>query len=89
MKIFLNLLKSLKVPGCSTNNNYLYGKEFVVETDHKPLQSIFAKSITKAPPRTQRFSLHLQRYNLRIDFTPGRHMYIADMLSRAYLQNGY
>ena len=73
--------------GTNKFHDYLYGKEFVVETDNKPLQSIFAKSITKAPPRIQRFLLRLQRYNFTIEFIPGRHLYIADMVSRAYLQD--
>jgi hypothetical protein len=38
-------------------HDYSYGKRFKVETDHKPLQPIFAKSIIKAPPRIQRFLL--------------------------------
>jgi hypothetical protein len=66
-------------------HDYLYGKRFKVETDHKPLQPIFAKSIIKAPPRIQRFLLRLQRYDFDVEFTPGKYLYIVDTLSRAYL----
>ncbi len=71
--------------GTDTFHDYVYGKQFTVETDHKPLKPIFAKSIAKAPPRIQRFLLRLQRYSFDIEFTPGKYLYIADTLSRAYL----
>ena len=57
-----------------------------VETDHNPLVLIFQKSIHLAPKRLQRMLLRLQRYNLNVTYLPGSQMYIADMLSRAYLQ---
>ena len=72
---------------CSRFNQYLHGRELTtVETDHKPLVPIFQKSIHSAPKRLQRMLLRLQRYNLNVTYLPGSQMYIADMLSRAYLQ---
>ena len=73
--------------GTEKFHEYLYGKKFVIETDHKPLQPIFAKSITKASPRIQRFLLRLQRYDSDAEFTPGKYLFIADALSRAYLSD--
>ena len=67
--------------------HYLYGERFVIETDHKPFQPILSKSITKAPPRIQRFLLQLQRYDFNVEFTPGKYLFIADALSRAYLND--
>ena len=67
--------------------DYLHGKRFVIETDHKPLKPICSKSITKAPPRIQRFLLQLQRYDFDIEFTPGKYLFIADVLSTAYLSD--
>ena len=55
----------------------------VVESDHKPLQAIFKKSILTAPSRLQRMLLRLQRYNLEVHYKKGKEMYIADHLSRA------
>lgn len=41
------------------------------------------KQLCKAPARLQRMLLQLQKYDLNIAYTPGKHMYIADTLSRA------
>ncbi|KAK2704438.1 hypothetical protein QYM36_016737 [Artemia franciscana] len=39
---------------CKTFHQYLFGRTICVTTDHKPLESIFGKSIQRAPPRLQR-----------------------------------
>ena len=68
-------------------NQHLHGRELTtVESDHKPLVPIFQKSLHSAPKRLQRMLLRLQKYNLHVKYLPGSQMYIADMLSRAYLQ---
>ena len=36
---------------------YVYGRPVLVETDHKPLESIYKKSLTSAPRRLQRMLL--------------------------------
>ena len=66
---------------------YIYGKETKIETDHKPLESIFKKPLLKCPKRLQRMLLQLQRYNLQVRYKPGIKLYIADTLSRDYLPN--
>ncbi|XP_048583466.1 uncharacterized protein K02A2.6-like [Nematostella vectensis] len=40
--------------GVERFEHYLYGRPIKVETDHKPLESIFKKSIISAPKRLQR-----------------------------------
>ena len=57
-----------------------------METDHKPLESIFKKSLLAAPCRLQRMLLRLQRYNLAVSYKPGSQMLLADHLSRAAQQ---
>ena len=71
--------------GCERFHQFLYGKEIKVDTDHKPLEAIFKKPLSSAPPRLQRLLLRLQRYDLNVTYTPGKYMYVADTLSRAYL----
>ena len=51
--------------GCQKFSQYITRREKVtVESDHKPLQSIFKKLLLCAPSRLQRMMLRLQRYNL-------------------------
>ena len=38
---------------------YLYGRKVLVESDHKPLEAIFKKSLLSAPKRLQRMLLRL------------------------------
>ena len=62
------------------------GAVITVETDNKPSQSIFKKSLLTAPSRLQRMLLRLQRYNLNVTYKPGSQMYVAGHLSRSYLR---
>ena len=73
------------VHGCTRFDQYVYGREITVESDHKPLESIFKKPLLSAPKRLQRMLLQLQRYNIKLVYKPGTQMYIADTLSRAYM----
>ncbi|KAL1447039.1 hypothetical protein WDU94_005679, partial [Cyamophila willieti] len=69
-------------------NQFLYGRQFTLRTDHKPLVSIFHpnKSIpVMAAGRLQRYALFLLGYNFDIEFC-GSTSNIADMLSRLPLQ---
>ena len=67
--------------GCERFNMYTYG------ADHKPLESILKKTLFKVPPPLQRMRLRLQKYNLKVRFVPGKFLYIADTLSRAFDQS--
>lgn len=68
---------------CSKFNDYIYGKPVTVETDHQPLVTIIKKPISTAPARLQRMMLQLQKYNINLVYKKGKHMYLADTLSRA------
>jgi len=71
---------------CQRFSQYLSRREKItVESDHKPLQAIFKKSVLAAPCRLQRMLLRLQQFNLDVTYKPGSKMYIVDHLSRAYL----
>jgi hypothetical protein len=69
-------------------HTYVYGRQFTVETDHKPLTAIVKKSLASAPKRLHRMLLRLQRYNFTLVYRPGSRMLIADTLSRAPLAGG-
>ena len=69
------------VYGCEKFHTYLYGRTFIVEMDHKPLEMISLKNLTAAPAHLQRMLLCLQQYDLVITHRPGREMLLADALS--------
>ena len=63
-------------------NHYVFGKQVVIETDHKPLESIWKKSIPSASPRLQRLLLKMAKYNVEMRYIQGKTNVIADALSR-------
>ena len=66
-------------------NKFIYGKQVTVESDHKPLEAIITKPLSQAPPRIQRLLIRLQKYQPMVKYVPGKFLFIADTLSRAYL----
>ena len=71
--------------GMEKFETYLYGRKVLVESDHKPLEAIFKKSLLNAPKRLQRMLLRLQRYEFEVSYKKGTSLLMADPLSRAYL----
>ena len=71
---------------CTKFHQYIYGKCTDVQTDQPPLESILRKPIAKASPRLQRMMLQLQRYTLNVMYVPGKLIYMADMLPRAFIR---
>ena len=53
-----------------------------VQTDHKPLEAIWKKSIATACPRLQRLLLILAGYEIELEFISGKDNAVADALSR-------
>ena len=56
------------VYGCQKFHQYIYGREVEVETDHRPLESIFKKPLHQAPFRLQKMLLQLQSYDLKVRY---------------------
>ncbi|KAK5866505.1 hypothetical protein PBY51_020693 [Eleginops maclovinus] len=71
--------------GMEKFHQYTYGRKVTVQSDHKPLENIVKKPLLSAPKRLQRMLLRLQRYDIDVNYVPGRDMLLADTLSRAYL----
>ncbi len=71
---------------CEKFTDYILGKRFLIETDHKPLVPLLnTKQLDCMPPRILRFRLRLARYDYLVHHVPGKEMYTADTLSRAPL----
>ncbi|KAI8480674.1 hypothetical protein Bbelb_415670 [Branchiostoma belcheri] len=71
--------------GLERFHQYTYGRQVRVQTDHKPLEMIVLKPLHAAPKRLQRMLMRLQQYDVKITYKPGKEMFLADTLSRAYL----
>lgn len=65
--------------GCQKFHQYIYGRTVTVESDHKPLESIFRKPLLSAPMRLQRLLLAVQKYDFKNEYKPGKLMFAADV----------
>lgn len=63
-------------------HDYVYGKKVTVESDHKPLESIWKKSINRAPPRLKKLILECMPYSPDVIYKKGVDIPLADILSR-------
>lgn len=73
---------------CQRFHYLLYGREFTVESDHKPLETLIKRDIDDVTMRLQRMFMFLLKYPLmNVIYKPGKEMLIADCLSRAQLKD--
>ena len=63
-------------------NHYVYGKAVKLQTDHKPIVAASKKQISKTSPRLQRLLLRMSKYDVDLEYLPGKQNVIADALSR-------
>ena len=61
---------------------FLYGRKFILQTDQKPLVSIFRKHMIDVSPRIQRITIRAWQYDFVPQHIPGRINVISDSLSR-------
>lgn len=66
-------------------NQYTFGRHVNVESDHKPLEVILQKPLSRAPRRLQSMMMRLQKYDFTVHYERGKNMHLADTLSRAFL----
>ena len=76
--------------GVSEFHKYIYGREFTIITDHKPLLGLFkedrAISLTGSV-RVQRWALVLASYHYQLVYKPGSKISNADRLSRLPIED--
>ncbi|RVE55527.1 hypothetical protein OJAV_G00235410 [Oryzias javanicus] len=69
---------------CERFQEFLIGKSFHMETDHKPLVPLLgSKRLDELPPRIQRLRMRLMRFAFTISHVAGKNIATADVLSRA------
>ena len=68
-------------------HQYTYGRQVMIQNDHKPLENILSKPLGEAPKRLQNLMMRLNKYNIKFQFIPGTKLVLADTLSRAHLQD--
>ena len=68
------------VDGIKKYYYYLYGAQFILETDHMPLTSIGTTKTANA--RLTRWALYLQQFNFAVKYIKGSENVGADLLSR-------
>lgn len=64
---------------------YVFGQEFLIHSDHKPLVYLF--NISDASDRLMRWRILLEEYDFKVIYTPGKNNVVADALSRIELCN--
>ena len=71
----------------STNKfrEYILGKTTVVQTDHKPLETILRKPMATVPLGLRAMMLKVSGYELKEEYPPGKKQFLADNLSWASL----
>ena len=66
-------------------HQYLFGNQFSLKTDHKPLLGLFSEEKglpTRAAARILRWALQLSAYQYKLEYRPGHSNANADALSR-------
>ena len=81
---YVNIEREMQaaVFGAERFHTYIYGWSFMIESDHKPLESISRKNLADTPVWLQCMMLCLQGYDFTIHYCPGKEMVIPDMLSQ-------
>ena len=63
-------------------HHFLYASHFILETDQKPLESIFSKSLNQATPRVQRILIRTFSYHITVCYILGLTNQLADCFSQ-------
>ncbi|XP_064486023.1 uncharacterized protein K02A2.6-like [Ornithodoros turicata] len=73
---------------CDRFQEFLIGRSFRLETDHKPLVTLLStKFLDDLTPRLQRIRMRLMRYSYTVTYVPAKQLIAADALSRNPVQS--
>ena len=68
------------VTGVKHIHQYLFGKQFTLYMDHKPIENLVLKPLVDTSPRVQRLMLHLSQYHMDVQYKAGKHLLLSDCL---------
>ena len=67
---------------CLHFKHFAYGCKVTITTDHKPLISLFKKSLGSSSPRLPRMLLQILNFDLDVVYQLGSQMHLSDAISR-------
>ena len=59
------------VTGVEYFHQYLFGKNFTLYTDHKPMENLVLKPLVDTSPGIQQLMLRLTQYHMNVAYKPG------------------
>ena len=60
-------------------HHYVFGRHFMVHTDHAPLVNLFNKCLNDTSPRLQQLLLRLSQYEMNVNYVTSKHVPVADI----------
>ena len=70
------------VTGVKHFHQYLFGRQFTLHTDHKPIESLVLRPLVDTSPRVQRLMLCLSQYHMNMQYKAGKYLLLSDCCSR-------
>ena len=70
------------VTGVEHFHQYLFGRQFTLYIDHKPIENLVLKPLVDTSPTIQCLMLRLTQYHMNVEYKSGKYLLLSDCLSR-------
>ena len=70
------------VTGVEHFHQYLFGKQFTLYTDHKPIKNLVLKPSVDTSPRTQHPMLRLTQYHMKVEYKSGKCLFLLGLFKQ-------
>ena len=74
------------VTGVKHFHQYLFGRQFTLYTDHKPIEGLVLKPLVDTSPRIQQLMLRLTQYHMNVEYKSGKHLLYLIALAGCQIQ---